>query len=105
VGTYVLHYNGERLHGAIGYVTPKDKLEGRQEEILSRRDQRLELAREKRRQRRAARPESGQSESSAFLDHRAGVPGHALPWFCCQVAGGGRGPECTVRTAEWQTAA
>lgn len=76
VGNYVHHYNDVRLHGAIGYVTPKDRLENRQQEILARRDQRLEQAREKRRQRRAALPDSGhgQSESAAFLDHNSDAP-------------------------------
>src|SRR5205814_8848576 len=34
VGRFVEHYNTVRLHSALGYVTPKDKLEGRQKEIL-----------------------------------------------------------------------
>lgn len=48
------HYNNERLHSAIGYVTPNDKLHGREQAIWSRRDQLLQEARERRRQRRAA---------------------------------------------------
>ena len=40
-----------RLHSAIGYVTPLDKLEGREEEIWKERDRRLEEAREERRRR------------------------------------------------------
>ncbi|MCX7012959.1 MAG: integrase core domain-containing protein [Candidatus Sumerlaeota bacterium] len=28
-GSYVDHYNNVRLHSAIGYIAPKDKLEGR----------------------------------------------------------------------------
>ena len=42
---YVVHYNETRLHSAIGYVTPKDKLEGREHEIWKRRDEQLENAR------------------------------------------------------------
>ena len=49
---YVEHYNTHRLHGAIGYVTPKDKLEGREKEIFASRDRKLEAAREARKQRR-----------------------------------------------------
>jgi len=39
-------------HSALGYVTPKDRLEGRHLEIYKARDQKLEAAREQRRQRR-----------------------------------------------------
>jgi putative transposase len=35
---YVEHYNNVRLHSAIGYVTPKDMLAGRQQEIQAERD-------------------------------------------------------------------
>ena len=48
VGTFVDHYNTVRLHSAIGYVTPKDKLEGRDKDILAARDRKLEAARERR---------------------------------------------------------
>ncbi len=34
VSHYVTHYNTVRLHGAIGYITPKDKLEGRAEPAI-----------------------------------------------------------------------
>jgi len=46
----VEHYNNRRLHSAIGYIAPKDKLEGREEEIFAERDRRLETARERRKQ-------------------------------------------------------
>ena len=49
---YVEHYNIHRLHSAIGYVTPKDKLEGREKKIFASRDRKLEAAREARKQRR-----------------------------------------------------
>lgn len=53
---YVEHYNTVRLHSAIGYVTPADKLAGRDGAIFAERDRRLEAARERRRRaRRAAR--------------------------------------------------
>jgi hypothetical protein len=48
------HYNKVRLHSAIGYVTPADKLEGRDKEIFAERDSKLEYAREQRRKRRQA---------------------------------------------------
>jgi putative transposase len=39
------HYNNVRLNSAVGYVTPKDMLAGRQPEIYAERDRRLESAR------------------------------------------------------------
>jgi len=53
VAAYVEHYNTARLHSAIGYVTPKDKLEGRDQEIFTARDRKLEAARALRKERRA----------------------------------------------------
>jgi transposase InsO family protein len=53
VASFVAHYNGERLHSAIGYVTPNDFLAGRHDEIWVQRDRKLEAAREARRLRRA----------------------------------------------------
>lgn len=52
IGDYVSHYNGVRLHSAIGYITPADKLAGREAEIWAERDAKLEQARERRRARR-----------------------------------------------------
>src|SRR5580658_591766 len=49
----VEHYNTVRLHSAIGYLAPKDKLEGRAEMIWKARDEKLAAARERRRQKRA----------------------------------------------------
>ena len=48
VGEFVAYYNDVRLHSAIGYVTPKDKLEGRAEAILAERERKLQAARERR---------------------------------------------------------
>lgn len=49
---FVEHYNTKRLHSAIGYITPKDKMEGRERQIFAERDRKLLEARERRRQRR-----------------------------------------------------
>ncbi|MCI0704120.1 MAG: integrase core domain-containing protein [Planctomycetia bacterium] len=50
VADYVTHYNTVRLHSAIGYITPQDKLEGRDEAIFAARDRKLAEAREHRAQ-------------------------------------------------------
>jgi putative transposase len=42
---YVQHYNEVRLHSAIGYITPQNKLEGREQKIWKQRDEQLENAR------------------------------------------------------------
>jgi putative transposase len=53
VTQFVEHYNTARLHSAIGYVTPTDKLLGLEKVIHEERDRKLEQAREERRARRA----------------------------------------------------
>ena len=35
ITTYIAHYNDERLHSVIGYVAPKNKLEGREKQIFT----------------------------------------------------------------------
>jgi hypothetical protein len=66
VGRFVQHYNHVRLHSAIGYVTPANRLAGRQDAIFAARDQKLAAARE----RRAAR----RREQASSQDH---APHHA----------------------------
>jgi transposase InsO family protein len=66
VSDYVTHYNEVRLHSAIGYVTPKDKLEGREDAIFAERDRKLAEARERRKARRLAL-------GSAALDADTGI--------------------------------
>ena len=84
VDRFVKHYNDERLHGAIGYVTPKDKLEGRENEIFAERRRKLAEARRER------------SLANKPLDARV------LVWRqpVSQIAAG----PCTVRciALEWQ---
>jgi putative transposase len=50
VADYVKHYNEIRLHGALGYVTPVDKLAGLEQAIFDERDRKLEEARARRRE-------------------------------------------------------
>jgi len=48
VADFVEHYNNKRLHSAIGYITPNDKLIGRAEAILAAREAKLNAARDAR---------------------------------------------------------
>ena len=54
VTDYVRRYNEVRLHSAIGYVTPADKLAGREQAIFAACDRKLEAARERRQKAREA---------------------------------------------------
>jgi putative transposase len=60
---YVQVYNEQRLHSAIGYVTPQAMLEGRQAEIHAARDQKLGLARKRRA--RAAKTQAAEPTTSS----------------------------------------
>jgi len=48
IASYVTHYNEVRLHSALGYVTPADKLAGLEPAIFAERDRKLEAARAQR---------------------------------------------------------
>ena len=54
VWSFVAHYNEVRLHSAIGYITPADKLAGLEDVIFAERDRKLEEARTRRQQARQA---------------------------------------------------
>ena len=62
MGEFVAHYNTIRLHSAIGYVTPKDKLDGRDAAIFAARDRKLAAAREQRQQQRQAQRDREQRQ-------------------------------------------
>lgn len=55
VADYVQHYNHVRLHSAVGYVTPNDRLLGHDEAIHAERDRKLAEARERRKEMRQTR--------------------------------------------------
>ena len=59
VTNYVAHYNQVRLHSAIGYIAPKDMLEGRAQEIFDARDRKHAEARERRKTMRQAADQEG----------------------------------------------
>jgi transposase InsO family protein len=65
VTDYVAHYNDSRLHSAIGYVTPMDKLLGNDEALFAERDRKLAEARERRKQLRQTRREQIEAGSDA----------------------------------------
>jgi putative transposase len=71
VTNYVAHYNNVRLHSAIGYVTPTDKLAGRDREIFAERDRKLAEARERRKQSRQAKDERCRVSCRLAIDFAA----------------------------------
>jgi putative transposase len=76
VSQYVTHYNQTRLHSAIGYVTPRDQLEGRAKQIQDERDRKLAEARERRQQLRAA--QRGQQQTPSAIPTRPAIDFAAL---------------------------
>jgi transposase InsO family protein len=66
---FIRYYNEERLHSSLGYVAPKDKLEGRDKQIFTERDKKLEAAREARKQKRQ------EGKQRPALQHQAPRPG------------------------------
>jgi putative transposase len=68
VGLWVNHYNSVRLHSAIGYLAPLDKLEGRAAQIFAERDRKLEEARQLRQRRRNRKTAGTGLEPRATVD-------------------------------------
>lgn len=67
---YVAHYNNVRLHSAIGYISPKNCLDGRSDSIFLDRESKLFAARELRKLKRSKswqnNPKSSSSLSSSL---------------------------------------
>jgi hypothetical protein len=68
VAEFVAYYNDVRLHSAIGYLTPTDRLHGRHTAILAERDRKLVEARERRKLLRQAEHDRRQSRSQCHTD-------------------------------------
>jgi len=73
VTDFVQHYNQVRLHSAVGYVTPQDKLAGRAPQIQAQRDRKLAEARERRRCLRQAQRCQPQANCAAAEAPRAPI--------------------------------
>jgi transposase InsO family protein len=72
VDRFVTEYNEQRLHSAIGYVTPRDKLLRREQEIFDERDRKLAEARAQRaRNRQRQRQTDACYTESAWPEDRA----------------------------------
>ena len=74
VADYVTHYNTVRLHSAIGYITPQDKLAGREAEIFAARDRKLAEARQRRQQQRQATGNQAPGSAGLTPCHRLRRP-------------------------------
>ena len=99
VSEYVAHYNGNRLHSAVGYVTPKDMLEGRRDQIHQARDAKLEAARQRRQAMRlkhltllmGEEQKTAQPEKQTRALEESNPPG---------ISGSGKQPKESAQTAD-----
>ena len=66
VERFVTHYNTVRLHSALSYITPWDKLQGREQAIWDHRDHKLEQARNQRKLNRQPRTDYSLIPQPAF---------------------------------------
>jgi transposase InsO family protein len=66
IAGFVEHYNTVRLHSAIGYITPHDKLLGKDKAIFAARDQKLASARLQRKINRQNQPAHSVTHTTVF---------------------------------------
>lgn len=74
VTDFVEYYNNTRLHSAIGYVAPVDKLNGKADEIFKARDIKLEAARAARKLQREAQRASAAMVINCSVTNLEKVP-------------------------------
>lgn len=67
VSKFVNYYNSQRLHSAIGYIAPEDKLHGREKQIFIDRDRKLHQARQQRKANREKMKTQCQSTNHCSL--------------------------------------
>ena len=82
VERFVEDYNHARLHSALGYVTPADRLAGRHEAIFAERDRKLVEARERRAARRRE-PAPPAACETGTQRKASGVEGAAMSPLVC----------------------
>ena len=85
VSQFVEHYNQVRLHSAIGYVAPADKLAGREQAIFAARDRKLAAARERRATRRCETAPSTACENGTQRK-ASGARGGNEPLVCVNAS-------------------
>ena len=78
VADFVAYYNQVRLHSAIGYVAPSDRLQGRHPQIFAERDRKLVEARERRKQLRQAERRHFERQCHSYPMQRPAIDFAAL---------------------------
>lgn len=86
VSDFVAHYNQVRLHSAIDYVTPKDKLLGRAPQILAERDRKLAEARLRRSQMRQAERQTERQTERQQAQPPGSTPRPAIDFAAVRAA-------------------
>jgi len=74
VTNFVEYYNNIRLHSAIGYIAPVDKLNRKADEIFNARDEKLEAARAARKLLREAQRTSAAAVYNCSVTNLAEIP-------------------------------